>query len=90
VAVVMLGEVGVVDRTVVPIVGVPLRQDAVSVMTVDMWGWTPATPMSHLQAVEAKPLYHYIHTYQVVWTTPLDNNCRRAVDGTVMTHSGVM
>jgi hypothetical protein len=47
VTVVMVGEVGVEDRAVVPKVGVPLWQDAVGVMTIDMWGRAPVTPMSH-------------------------------------------
>jgi hypothetical protein len=47
VALVLVGHVGVVDRTVVPKVGVPLWQDAVGVMTVDVWGRAPPTPMSH-------------------------------------------
>jgi hypothetical protein len=81
-AAVMFGEVGVVDRAVVPKVGVPLQQDAVSVMAVDMQGWALATPMSHSQAVETKPLCCSVHTHHVAWTTPSDDNCRQAVDGT--------
>jgi hypothetical protein len=79
---VMFGEVGVVDGAVIPKVRVPLQQDAAGVMTVDMWGWAPATPMSHLQAVKAEPLCCGVRTHHVVWTTPLDDNCRWAVDGT--------
>jgi hypothetical protein len=82
VATVPFGHVGVVNGAVVPVVGVPLRQDAVGVVTVDMWGRTPATPMAHAQAVETKPLCCRIRTHHVVWTTPSDNNCRWAVDGT--------
>jgi hypothetical protein len=36
VATVMFREIGVVDGAVVPIVGVPLQQNAVGVVTVDM------------------------------------------------------
>jgi hypothetical protein len=82
VAMVTFGHVGVVDRTVVPKVGVPLRQDAVGVMTVDMWSQTPATPMPHSQAVETKPLCCGVRTHHVTWTTPSDDNCRQAVDST--------
>jgi hypothetical protein len=76
------GHVGVVDGTVVPIVGVPLWQDAVGVVAVDVRSWAPVTPMPHLQAVEAEPLCCGIHTHHVVWTTPSDDNCSQAVDGT--------
>jgi hypothetical protein len=48
VAAIVLGEVGVIDGAVVPIVGVPLWQNAVGVMTVDVWGRAPVTPVSHL------------------------------------------
>jgi hypothetical protein len=41
-------EVGVVDGAVGPEVGVPLWQDAVSVMAVDVWGQALVTPMTHL------------------------------------------
>jgi hypothetical protein len=82
VATVVFGHVGVVDGAVVPKIGVPLRQNAVSVVTIDMWGWTPATPMAHSQAVEAEPLCCSVCTYHVAWTTPSDDNCRWAVDGT--------
>jgi hypothetical protein len=75
-------EVRVVDGAVVPKVGVPLRQDAVSVVAVDMGSWAPTAPVSHPQAVETKPLCCCIHTHHVMWTTPLDDNCRQAVDGT--------
>jgi hypothetical protein len=79
---VLFRRVGVVDGTVVPKVRVPLWQDAVGVMAVDMWGQTPATPMPHSHAVEAEPLCCSVCTYHVAWTTPLDDNCRWAVDGT--------
>jgi hypothetical protein len=82
VATIAFGHVGVIDRAVVPVVGVPLGQDAVGVMTVDMGSRAPMTPMSHLQAVETKPLRSFVCAYHVVWTTPLDDNCRRAVDST--------
>jgi hypothetical protein len=82
VAPVAFGHVWVVDGAVIPIVGVPLGQDAVGVMTVDMWSWAPATPMSHSQAVETKPLCSRIRAHHVAWTTPSDDNCRWAVDGT--------
>jgi hypothetical protein len=38
VAMVMVREIGVIDRAVVPKVGVPLWQDTVGVVTVNMWG----------------------------------------------------
>jgi hypothetical protein len=79
---VVFREVGVIDGAVVPKVGVPPWQDAVSVVAVNMWGRAPATPMPHVQAVEAEPLGCGVRTYHVVWTTPLDDNCRQAVDGT--------
>jgi hypothetical protein len=74
--------VGVVDGAVVPIVGMPLRQDTVGVVAVDVGSRTPTTPMAHSQAVEAEPFCCRIRTHHVVWTTPSDDNCRRAVDGT--------
>jgi hypothetical protein len=74
--------VGVVDGAVVPKVGVPLGQDAVSVVAVDVWSRALATPMTHTHAVEAEPFCYRVHTHHVAWTTPSDDNCRRAVDGT--------
>jgi hypothetical protein len=47
-AAVVVGEVGVVNGAVVPIVGVPLRQDAVHVMAVNMWGQASMALVSHL------------------------------------------
>jgi hypothetical protein len=47
VATVVFGHVGVIDRVAGPKIGVPLRQDAVGVVAVDVWGQTPATPMAH-------------------------------------------
>jgi hypothetical protein len=44
---VTFGHVGVVDRAVVPEVGVPLWQYAVGVMTVNVWGRAPTTLMAH-------------------------------------------
>jgi hypothetical protein len=79
---VLFGHVGVVDRTVVPIVGVPLWQDTVSVVAVDVRSRTPVTPMPHTHAVEAEPFCCGICTHHVAWTTPSDDNCRWAVDGT--------
>jgi hypothetical protein len=79
---VVVGEVGVIDGAVVPKIGVPLRQDAVGVVTVDVWGRALVTPMSHMQAVETEPLCCSVRTHHVAWTTPSDNNCRQAVDGT--------
>jgi hypothetical protein len=38
---------GVIDRAVVPEVGVPMWQDAVGVVAVNVWGWAPVTPMAH-------------------------------------------
>jgi hypothetical protein len=82
VAPVAFGHVGVVDRAVVPIIQVPLRQDAVGVVAVDMRSWALSAPVSHSQAVETKPLCSCICAHHVAWTTPSDDNCRRAVDGT--------
>jgi hypothetical protein len=82
VASVMFGHVGVVDRAVVPIMRVPLGQNAVSVMTVDMRSRAPMTPMSHSQAVETEPLRSHIRAHHVTWTTPSDDSCRWVVDGT--------
>jgi hypothetical protein len=79
---VAFGHVGVVDRAVVPKMGVPLGQDAVGVVTVDVGSQAPSAPMSHPQAVETKPLRHCICAHHVMWTTPSDDNCRWAVDGT--------
>jgi hypothetical protein len=79
---VMLRHVGVVDGAVVPEMGVPLGQDAVGVMTVDVGSQAPSTPMSHTHAVEAEPFCCRVRTYHVAWTTPLDDNWRRAVEGT--------
>jgi hypothetical protein len=45
---VAFGHIGVIDRTVVPKIGVPLQQDAVGVVAVDVWGRTLATPMAHM------------------------------------------
>jgi hypothetical protein len=82
VALVMVREVGVIDGTVVPKVRVPLWQDAVGVVTIDMRSQALTTPMSHSQAVETEPLCCGVHTHHVAWTTPSDDNCRWAVDGT--------
>jgi hypothetical protein len=79
---VVFREVGVVDRAVIPDIGMPLLYDAVGVMAVDVWGRALATPVSHAHTVKAEPLCCCVHTYHVVWTTPSDDNCRRAVDGT--------
>jgi hypothetical protein len=81
-ATVAFGHIGVVDGTVVPIVGVPLGQDAVGVVAVDVGSRAPTTPMAHSQAVETKPLRSCVCAYHVAWTTPSDDNCRRAVDST--------
>jgi hypothetical protein len=82
VAPVAFGHVRVVDGAVVPVIGVPLRQNAVSVMAVDVRSWAPVTPMSHSQAVETEPFCSCIRAHHVAWTTPSDDNCRRAVDST--------
>jgi hypothetical protein len=82
VATILVGHVGVVDGAMVPVVGVPLGQDAVGVVAVDMRSRTLTTPMAHSQAVEAEPLCCHIRTHHVAWTTPSDDNCRWAVDGT--------
>jgi hypothetical protein len=79
---VVFGQVWVVDGAAVPVVWVPLWQNAVGVVTVDMRSRALLAPMSHPQAVEAKPLRSCICAHHVVWTTPSDDNCRRAVDGT--------
>jgi hypothetical protein len=76
------GHVGIVHRTAVPIVGVPLGQDTIGVVAVDVGSQAPATPMSHSHAVETKPLRSRIRAHHVAWTTPSGDNCRRAVDGT--------
>jgi hypothetical protein len=81
-AAVVLGHVWVVNRAAGSIVGVPLGQDAVSVVAVDVWSRAPTTPVAHFQAVKAEPLGCCVRAYQVAWTTPSDDNCRRAVDGT--------
>jgi hypothetical protein len=65
-AAVIVREVGVIDGAVVPIIGVPLWQDAIHVMAVDMWGQAPMTPMPHSQAVEAEPLCCSVRTHHVV------------------------
>jgi hypothetical protein len=82
VAPVTFGHVRVIDRAVVPVIWVPLRQNAVGVMTVDMRSRAPLAPVSHSQAVETKPFHSCICTHHVAWTTPSDDNCRWAVDGT--------
>jgi hypothetical protein len=82
VAAVAFGHVQVIDGAVVPKVGVPLWQDAVGVVTVDMQSQAPMTPMTHTQAMETEPLCCRVHTHHVTWTTPSDDNCRRAVDST--------
>jgi hypothetical protein len=79
---VVLGHVRVVNGAVVPVMGVPLRQNAVGVMAVDVRSWAPMTPVAHSQAVKAEPLGCCVRAYHVAWTTPSDDNCRRAVDGT--------
>jgi hypothetical protein len=48
VVMIVFGHIGIVDWAMVPKIGVPLWQDAVSVVAVDVWGWAPATPMAHL------------------------------------------
>jgi hypothetical protein len=78
----MVREVEVIDGAVVPVIWVPLQQNVVGVVAVDMGSRTPATPVPYPQAVEAEPLYGCVCTHHVTWTTPLDNNCRQAVDGT--------
>jgi hypothetical protein len=81
-ATIAFGHVGVVNGAVVPIVGVPLGQDAVGVVAVDMRSRAPMTPMAHSQAMEAEPFCCCVRTHHVAWTTPSDDNCRWAVDGT--------
>jgi hypothetical protein len=79
---VVVGHVGIVDGAVVPKIGVPLGQDAVGVMTIDVRSWAPTTPMTHVHAMEAEPFCCRVRTHHVTWTTPSDDNCRWAVDGT--------
>jgi hypothetical protein len=47
VVLVLFGHVGVIDGTVIPKVGVPLWQDAVGVVAVDVQSQALATPMPH-------------------------------------------
>jgi hypothetical protein len=82
VASVVFGHVGVVDGAAVPIVRVPLGQDTVGVVAVDVRSRAPTTPMTHAHTVEAEPFCRHVRTHHIVWTTPSDDNCRRAVDGT--------
>jgi hypothetical protein len=79
---VMVRHVGVIGGAAVPKMRVPLGQDAVSVVAVDVRSRAPATPMTHVHTVEAEPFCCRVRTHHVAWTTPLDDNCRRAVDGT--------
>jgi hypothetical protein len=79
---VAVGHVWVVDGAVVPIMGMPLGQDAVGVVAVNMGSQAPTTPVSDSHAVETKPLGSCVCAHHVTWTTPSDDNCRRAVDGT--------
>jgi hypothetical protein len=79
---VVVGHVGVVDGAVVPKIGVPLGQDAVGVVTVNVGSRAPMTPMTHAQAMEAEPFCRCVHAHHVAWTTPSDDNCRQAVDST--------
>jgi hypothetical protein len=81
-AAILFRHVGVIDRAVVPIMGVPLRQDAVGVVTVDVRSRAPTAPVTHTHTVEAEPFCCHVRTHHVAWTTPSDDNCRRAVDGT--------
>jgi hypothetical protein len=74
--------VGVVDGSVVPEIGVPLGQDAVGVVTVNVGSQAPTTPMTHSHAMEAEPFCRCVCAHHVAWTTPSDDNCRWAVDGT--------
>jgi hypothetical protein len=46
-ATIAFGHVGVVDGAVVPVVGVPLGQDAVGVVAVDVGSQASMTPMAH-------------------------------------------
>jgi hypothetical protein len=64
-AAIVLGHVGVVDGAVVPIVGMPPRQDAVGVVAVDMRSRAPAAPMTHTHTVEAEPFCCCVHTHHV-------------------------
>jgi hypothetical protein len=81
-AVVVVGHVWVVDGAMVPKIRVPLGEDAVGVVAVDVWSWASTTPMAHVHTVEAEPFCCRVRTHHVTWTTPSDDNCRRAVDGT--------
>jgi hypothetical protein len=44
---VMVREEWVVNRAMIPIVWVPLWEDAVRVVAVNVWSHTVATPVSH-------------------------------------------
>jgi hypothetical protein len=79
---VVLGHVGVKNGAVVPVVGMPEGQDTVGVVTINVWSRAPATPMAHTHTVEAEPFCCRVCTHHVTWTTPSDDNWRRAVDGT--------
>jgi hypothetical protein len=78
----MVGEIWVIDRAVVPIIWMPLWEDAVHVVAVDMWGQASVAPMPHSQAVETEPLCGHVYTHHITWTTPSDDNCRQAVNST--------
>jgi hypothetical protein len=81
-AAVVVGHVWVVDGAMVPKIWVPLGQDAVGVVAIDVRSWAPMTPMAHTHTVEAEPFCCRVRTHHVAWTTPSDDNCRWAVDGT--------
>jgi hypothetical protein len=81
-AAVVFRHIRVVHGAVVAVVRMPLREDTVGVVAIDVGSRAPATPMSHLHAVEAEPLRRCVRAYHVAWTTPSDDNCSRAVDGT--------
>jgi hypothetical protein len=66
VASVVVREIRVIDRAVVPIIWMPLQEDAVHVVAVDMWGWASVAPMPHSQVVETEPLYSHVCTHHVV------------------------
>jgi hypothetical protein len=68
---IVFGHVGVIDGAVVPVMGVPQWEDTVGVVAVDVRSRAPATPMSHSQAVETKPLRCGVCTHHVAWTTPV-------------------
>jgi hypothetical protein len=80
-AVVYIGEGGVLNGAMIPIIWVPAWDNVVHVMAVSMQGRAVTAPVANHYTVEAKPPTSHIHIYQVTWTTPSCDNWRWAVDG---------